>query len=89
LAIKVGMRGIPIVNHEERPSWWYRFLEDIPPVQSRVDQAKWERYNSWIKDVNDKLMLHGGTVRRMERVDCLMVTFRLDSNYTMFMLKYA
>lgn len=82
------MRAIPILNHDERPNWWYRFLEDIAPVNARRDLPRWERYGAWIKDVNDKLMLHGGAIRRMDS-GILLVTFRLDSNYTMFVLKYA
>jgi hypothetical protein len=83
------MIGIPLLDHEERPDWWHRFVEDIVRVQDRQHLPKWERYSSWIQDVNDKLMLHGGAIRRMKQGNHLLVTFRLDSNYTMFVLKYS
>jgi hypothetical protein len=82
------MIGIPLLNHDERPAWWYRFIEDIVRVQDRQHLPKWERYSSWIQDVNSKLQLHGGAIRRLNS-GTLLVTFRLDSNYTMFVLKYA
>lgn len=82
------MRAIVLLDHEERPSWWYRFVEDIVRVQDRQHIPKTQRYSSWIQDVNCKLMLQGGAIRRMDSGG-LLVTFRLDSNYTMFVLKYA
>ncbi len=83
------MIGIPLYKHEEDPAWWNRFVGDIEPPWSRKHQPKWERYGSWLADVNNKLQLHGGAIHRMEKGNYLLVTFRLDSNYTMFMLKYA
>jgi hypothetical protein len=83
------MIGIPLLDHEERPDWWQHFVKDIVRIQDRQHLTKWERYSSWIQDINNKLMLHGGAIRRMEKGNYLLITFRLDSNYTMFLLKYA
>ena len=83
------MIGIPLLNHEERPDWWPRFIEDITPPRDRQHLSKWERYGSWVADVDAKLQLHGGAIHRMRRGNDWLITFRLDSNYTMFMLKYA
>lgn len=82
------MKAIKVSN-VERPVWWNRFTEDIPGPSARTDLPKWERYGSWIQDVRAKLLTHGGALHRRERGNEFLVTFRLDSNYTMFLLKYS
>lgn len=83
------MIGIPILANDERPVWWENFLSDITPMQDRQDLPRWERYGSWLRDIHNKLVLHGGALHRMKAGNEFLITFRVDSNYTMFLLKYS
>jgi hypothetical protein len=82
------MISITLTANDERPAWWHRFLETIPTVD-RSELNRYERNRAWFEAVNVKLMESGGRVQRVPRSTDLLMTFRLDSNYTMFMLKYS
>jgi hypothetical protein len=75
-------------NLYQAPEWWVRFTDDILPYDCREKTKKRHRIAAWLRDVNAKLIQHGGRIQRQDDDDYL-ITFRLDSNYTFFMLKYA
>ena len=84
----IVLRGYTAENLYQAPKWWVRFTDDILPYDFREKTKKRHRIAAWLRDVNAKLIQHGGRIQRQANDDYL-ITFRLDSNYTFFMLKYA
>lgn len=73
------------------PDYWVNFTSDIEPYEFRsMDKPKKRRLRvaEWHRDVNAKLLNYGGRLQKNED-DSYMLTFRLDSNYTYFLLKYS
>lgn len=80
--------GYTAENLYQAPEWWVRFTDDILPYDYREKTKKRYRIAEWLRDVNAKLIGYGGRMQKQADGDYL-ITFRLDSNYTFFMLKYA
>jgi hypothetical protein len=73
------------------PDYWVNFTDDIEPYEFRdMDNRKKRklRVAAWHRDVNTKLIGYGGRLQRKEDGHYIL-TFRLDSNYTFFVLKYS
>ena len=75
-------------NNYKAPIWWVNFTEDIVNYNLREQTKKRYRVGEWLRDVNQKLLNYGGRMQKRSDGDYLL-TFRLESNYTFFMLKYA
>lgn len=69
------------------PNWWRNFTADIVSYHMRETTKKRLRVADWQRDVNQKLLNYGGQLQRMKNDDYILY-FRIDSNYTYFLLKY-
>jgi hypothetical protein len=73
------------------PNYWVNFTEDILPYEFRnMDSPKKRRLRvaEWHRDINTKLLTYGGQLQK-NKDGSYILTFRLDSNYTFFVLKYS
>ena len=75
------------------PSWWNNFKESIKLPEGYDDLRKDQRKTLWRQQVNHELMKYGGRLQPAymsnPNTSDMLVTFRLDSNYTMFLLKFS
>ena len=69
------------------PNWWQNFTADITSYHLRETTKKRLRVDEWHRDVNKKLLNYGGQLRR-QKDDNYILYFRIDSNFTYFLLKY-
>ena len=86
------MKVIPLSRETARdnyraPNWWINFTADIVPYDFREPSRTRLRIADWLRDVNKKLLNYGGQLQRLKNDDYILY-FRIDSNYTYFVLKY-
>lgn len=87
------MIAISVPYWGDGPTWWKNFKGTIKLPEGHHELAKHDRRAQWRQQVNHELMKYGGRLQpaymtRQDNSDML-VTFRIDSNYTMFVLKYS
>lgn len=73
------------LGNNEKPAWWpkfirYTFGDDLVTVGGRKE---------WAQRVNAALQEFGGRMQRNWTHNYFFITFRLDSNYTLFVLKFT
>ena len=77
-------------DNYKAPSWWINFTADIEPYEFRsMDSPKRRklRVAEWHRDINAKLFNYGGQLQKNKDGNYILY-FRIDSNYTYFLLKY-
>ena len=69
----------------EKPVWWSRFMDYVfkDSTDQLIDRKEW-----W-KVVDAALQEFGGRMQRNWTHNYFFITFRLESNYTMFVLRFA
>lgn len=87
------MKVVPLDQHTAEdnyhaPDWWINFTQDILPYDFRERAKRRVRIAEWHRDVNTKLLGYGGRLQQKKDGDYLL-TFRLDCNYTFFLLKHT
>ena len=73
------------LGHNEKPLWWDNFMNYIFP--DHRDSILLNR-DDWGKIVNSKLLEFGGRLNRNYHKSYFYITFRVESNYTMFLLRF-
>lgn len=86
------MKAIPLKqstaeDNYHAPNWWINFTADIVSYHMREQIKKRLRVAHWQRDVNKKLLNYGGQLQK-NKDDSYILYFRIDSNYTYFLLKY-
>ena len=69
----------------EKPAWWSRFMDYVfeDSTDQLIDRKEW-----W-KTVDAALQEFGGRMQRNWTHNYFFITFRLESNYTLFVLKFT
>ena len=69
----------------EKPAWWSRFMDYVfkDSTDQLIDRKEWWRA------VDAALQEFGGRMQRNWTHNYFFITFRLESNYTMFVLRFA
>ena len=70
----------------EKPTWWPKFIRHV--FGGDIDTRAIER-KEWAQQVNAALEQFGGRMQRNWTHNYFFITFRLDSNYTLFVLKFT
>ena len=86
------MKAIPLKqstaeDNYHAPNWWINFTADIVSYHMREKTKKRLRVAAWLRDVNEKLLDYGGQLQRKKDNDYILY-FRIDNNFTYFLLKY-
>ena len=76
------------------PTWWNNFIAQTNPyVHVDRDLPKKEQRYQWRQYIDQELMKYGGRLQPSymtnKNTADMLVTFRLESNYTMFLLKFS
>lgn len=74
------------LGNNEKPAWWPKFIDYVfkEPDGYRVADRK-----EWAQQVNAALQEFGGRMQRNWTHNYFFITFRLETNYTMFVLKFT
>lgn len=74
------------LGNNEKPAWWPKFMDHV--FGDGQDQLIFER-KEWWNRVDRALSQFGGRMQRNWTHNYFFITFRLESNYTLFVLKFT
>lgn len=73
------------LGNNEKPAWWPKFIEHVFGTDSMLVADRKE----WASKVNEALTEYGGRIQRNWTHNYFFITFRAESNYTMFVLRFT
>lgn len=87
------MIAISVPYWGSKPVWWYNFEESIKFPAGFDELSSKKAKPVWRQSVDHELKKYGGRLQPAymsnPNTSDMLVTFRLDSNYTMFLLKFS
>ena len=93
MVVEVGMIAIDIPYWGSKPRWWAKFEESVKFPAGYEELSNRQAKPIWRQSINHELMKYGGRLQPAymsnPNTSDMLVTFRLESNYTMFLLKFA
>ena len=76
-----------------KPAWWAKFEESIKFPAGYEELSSKKARPIWRQSVDHALQKHGGRLQPAYMSNPnnsdMLITFRIDSNYTYFLLKYS
>lgn len=72
--------------YSQSPAWWQNFTAESAKWPDKCRHAE---FNEYVRQLNDQLIPQGGRVHWLFQGGKILVTFRRDEDFTLFLLRWA